>query len=91
MPVKDKIPKEEILKWLGRIEGKLPGLKATGQKGEEFLTNIRAYVSDSRHFLETDDYVNAFEAVIWAWSWYEIGEELRLLSSSRPRSGAGSV
>ncbi len=76
---KDKIPKKEILKWLKKMEAKLPSLKASDKKGEEFLTNINAYVSDSKHFLEKQDYVNSFEAIIWAWSWYEIGLELGIL------------
>ncbi|MCK5234032.1 MAG: DUF357 domain-containing protein, partial [Candidatus Aenigmarchaeota archaeon] len=31
---------------------------------------------DTNHFLEKKDYVRAFEAVVWAWAWLEIGKEV---------------
>ncbi|PKM91965.1 MAG: DUF357 domain-containing protein, partial [Euryarchaeota archaeon HGW-Euryarchaeota-1] len=27
------------------------------------------------YFLEKGDFVRAFEAIIWAWAWIEIGEK----------------
>jgi len=41
---------------------------------KEALKNIDAYLSDSKYFLEKNDLIRAFEAVIWAWAWMEIME-----------------
>lgn len=60
--------KKETEKWLAKLEKKLP--KCTGN-----LDNIRAYVKDSKHFLDKKDLVRAFEAVIWAWACFEILED----------------
>jgi len=40
---------------------------------DEFMENISAYIRDCDYFLEKDDLIRAFEAVIWAWAWMEIG------------------
>jgi hypothetical protein len=69
----------EIKKWTVKIAKELKGTEAAGEKGHEFLTNIKAYVSDSGHFLSEGDMVRSFEAIIWAWSWLEIGKDLGLL------------
>ncbi|MGB3943369.1 MAG: DUF357 domain-containing protein, partial [Methanothrix sp.] len=37
-------------------------------------------LSDSRHFSEKGDPIRAFEAVIWAWAWIEIGLEVGILA-----------
>ncbi|WP_290725791.1 DUF357 domain-containing protein [Archaeoglobus sp.] len=64
--------REETLKWLRRIEERMSGID--GDK--EFMENIRAYISDSHYFLEKGDLIRAFECVIWAWAWLEIGLEV---------------
>lgn len=46
---------------------------------ERFLENISAYLSDTNYFLEKKDLVRAFEAVIWAWAWMEIGLDKGIL------------
>ena len=59
----------ETRKWIGKLEplaGRIEG-------DRDFVSNIKAYLSDSKHFLEKGDRVRAFEAVVWAWAWYEIG------------------
>lgn len=65
----------ETEKWLARAEDRLSRCRGD----ERFLTNIKAYISDSRYFLERGDLIRAFEAVIWAWAWLEIGEELGMI------------
>lgn len=65
----------ETLKWLTRAEELFR--KLTGE--EQFLENISAYLSDSRHFLDKGDLIRAFEAVVWAWAWMEIGLERGML------------
>jgi len=59
----------ETLKWQGKAEDLYARVGGEGQ----FLENISAYISDSRYFLERGDLIRAFEAVIWAWAWMEIG------------------
>jgi len=71
--------RNETKKWLQRIEKERLTVGPQGKKGEEALRNIDAYVKDSMHFLEKGDLVRSFEAVIWAWSWIEIGLELEIL------------
>ncbi len=65
----------EILKWLERAEDLFA--RISGDK--RFMENISAYICDSRYFLETGDLIRAFEAVVWAWAWMEIGLERALL------------
>lgn len=69
----------ETRKWLERLNEKMKNVKARNEKGEEFIKNIEAYASDAVHFLNTGDLVRAFECVVWAWAWLEIGIELDLL------------
>ncbi len=45
----------------------------------EFLENITAYIHDCQYFLGKGDLIRAFEAIIWAWAWLEIGLEKGLL------------
>ena len=66
----------ETLKWLGKAEHLFGRISP---KDNRFAENIAAYISDSRHFLDNGDLIRAFEAVIWAWAWIEIGKEIGLL------------
>jgi len=64
----------ETEKWLEKLKDE--EIEVKGEKGKMFLENIEAYTEDAQHFLDEEDLVRAFEAVVWAWSWLEIGEEL---------------
>ena len=75
--------KKEIKKWMNKLQESLDSTKALGQKGVEFLTNIKAYQSDSLHFYEKKDYVRSFEALIWAWAYIEIGKDVGLLAGKQ--------
>jgi uncharacterized protein len=68
--------KSETLKWLGKAEILFGRISS---KDNRFAENIAAYLSDSRHFLDNGDLIRAFEAVIWAWAWMEIGKEIGVL------------
>jgi hypothetical protein len=68
--------KNETLKWLVKAEYLYSEISP---KDNRFAENIAAYISDSRHFLNNGDLIRAFEAVIWAWAWMEIGQEIGLL------------
>ena len=65
----------ETLKWLERAKSLFRGVSGDRHLSE----NISAYLQDSEYFLENQDLVRAFEAVVWAWAWMEIGLELGLL------------
>jgi hypothetical protein len=79
MEMKKKL-EEETKKWLERIETKRKKITLKDEGGQDFLKNIDAYISDSKHFLQKDDLIRAFEAVIWAWAYMEIGEGLGIVS-----------
>lgn len=66
----------ETAKWRERGESLFEQLSGD----EDMLENISAYLSDSYYFLEQDDLIRAFEAVIWAWAWMEIGLQKGILS-----------
>ncbi|UCG95947.1 MAG: DUF357 domain-containing protein [archaeon] len=72
--------RKEIKKWMVKLEKAVDQTKAIDRKGFDFLTNIRAYQSDSLHFYHKDDLVRSFEALIWAWAYCEIGREMGILS-----------
>ncbi len=71
----------ETLKWLERAENLFS--EVSGK--EQFIDNISAYISDSKYFLEKGDLIRAFEAVIWAWAWMEIGIEIEALKKLRSK------
>lgn len=76
--------RSETLKWLQRIEEEIEKIHVNGDKdesGKEFFENIKAYVNDTYYFLEKNDLIRAFECVVWAWAWLEIGLRLGLLKS----------
>lgn len=68
--------KEETEKWLGRLEAEVRKIKTDGNSGEKHLTNMNAYISDSRHFLQKKDFIRAFECAVWAWSICELCVEM---------------
>ena len=65
----------ETIKWLKRAEELFCRVSGDAQ----FLENISAYILDSEYFLEKRDLIRAFEAVVWAWAWMEIGLEKKIL------------
>jgi uncharacterized protein len=65
----------ETVKWQKKAQDLYENVSGDG----EFLENVSAYIRDCRYFLEKGDLIRAFEAVIWAWAWMEIGLEKGLL------------
>ncbi len=65
----------ETVKW----QKKAQDLYENVSGDEEFRENISAYIRDCQYFLEKNDLIRAFEAVIWAWAWMEIGLQKGLL------------
>lgn len=64
----------QTLRWLEKIKN--IEMEAVSEKGKEFLVNLDAYIHDSQYFFDKKDYVRSFEAVIWAWSIFELSKEL---------------
>ena len=77
--MRDRIPKEEVLKWLSKIEKELKTIKPMNKKGEIFLDNINAYVNDCKHFMEKEDLFLSWECCLWAWAYLTIGKDLKFL------------
>jgi len=61
---------------LEKIEPMISKIEVAGDKGEEMLENTKAYVSDSKHFLNEKDFVRAFESIVFAYGILETCEEL---------------
>ncbi|MBU5689506.1 MAG: DUF357 domain-containing protein [Candidatus Aenigmatarchaeota archaeon] len=76
--IKDRIPKEEIEKWMERLEKKLKDVKIN-KENENFVKNIHAYVKDCKYWIEKGDYVKAWEVISFAWGLYEAGVELNFI------------
>lgn len=74
----DEKLRKETEKWLGRMESEMKDIKANGNSAKKHFENMKAYISDSRHFLEKKDFIRAFECVVWAWSIYELCTELKI-------------
>jgi len=68
---------KEIAIWLPRVETAVKKIKHS--KDPDFLKNIEAYIQDTYHFLKQKDLIKAFEAVIWAWAWLEIGKDKNII------------
>ena len=63
---------EETEKWLEKLDDRLEGK----DRDVEQMENVLAYRDDTEHFLEEDDYIRAWEAVIYAWGILETLERL---------------
>lgn len=81
--MKDKITLEDIEKWTKKLEPLVDNIIVTDQKGEDMLTNMKAYIADSKHFVENKDYVRGFEAMVWAWAIFELCRELDIFQVNR--------
>ena len=64
--------KEETKKWLEKLEARVK----KRDSGVEQMENVEAYRDDTRHFLEEEDYIRAWESVIYAWGILETLERL---------------
>ena len=78
--------RNETVKWQVKAEALFSQLSGD----ERFMENISAYLSDSHYFQEQKDLIRAFEAVIWAWAWMEIGLDTGLLQQMH-QSIPGSI
>lgn len=63
---------EETRKWLEKLENRIDGRDSHVEQME----NVEAYRDDTYHFLEEEDYIRAWESVIYAWGILETLERL---------------
>lgn len=71
--------RKETGKWTEKIEKEMERVRLKEHGKDELLMNIRAYVKDSKHFMDKGDLIRSFEAIIWAWAWLEILKELEIV------------
>lgn len=67
--------RNETIKLLNKIKIRRKCLEGN----KTMLNNIDAYISDTSYFLKKKKFLEAFEAIIWAWAWLEILEQLGYL------------
>lgn len=70
---------EETKKWLQKLEDKVEDR----DEEVEQMENVLAYKEDTKHFLDEDDYIRAWESVIYAWGILETLERLGKFESSQ--------
>jgi hypothetical protein len=63
---------EETQKWLEKLNNRLEDRS----EDVEQMENVLAYRDDTYHFLEKDDYIRAWESVVYAWGILETLERL---------------
>lgn len=68
----DRKLEKETEKWLDKLNQKLEGLNTDLDE----MDNVYAYRDDTKHFLEKNDYIRAWESIIYAWGIFETLERL---------------
>jgi len=63
---------QETKKWLEKLENQLEDR----DKDVEQVENVLAYKEDTKHFLDEEDYIRAWESIIYAWGILETLERL---------------
>lgn len=63
---------EETRKWIEKLENRIDNRDSHVEQME----NVEAYRDDTYHFLEEEDYIRAWESVIYAWGILETLERL---------------
>ncbi len=79
MNAAENILKSETEKWLGKIEERTKDIKLIDDKGMWAIENIKAYISDCKHFYKRSDFVRSFEAVVYAYGIYETALHSKLI------------
>jgi hypothetical protein len=64
--------KQKTKKWLDELDEELEELSEDVEQSE----NVFAYRDDTVHFLEQEDFIRAWEAVIYAWGILETLQRL---------------
>lgn len=77
MEIEDQL-EAETEKMLEEIKEKRQKV-CTVDNNNELIKNVDAYISDASYFLNKKDFIHGFEAVVWAFSWLEILEQLGII------------
>jgi hypothetical protein len=64
--------KKETNKWLDKLDEEIED----NDRDVDQMENVLAYRDDTEHFLEEQDFVRAWEAVIYAWGILETLQRL---------------
>jgi hypothetical protein len=75
--------REETIKMIEKIEPLIDKIETKDRKGEEMMENMKAYISDSKHFLKNKNYLKSFEAIVFAYGILETCEELGVFKLER--------
>jgi len=76
MSDKSTVTKEDVLRWLVKLEPLAEMAEPADGKAAGLLENARAYVKDARHWLEQGNTVLAFECMVHSWAILETAREL---------------
>lgn len=76
----ETVTREDVLKWLVKLEPLAEMAEPNDSKAEQVLENAKAYVKDARHWLEQGNLVLAFECVVHSWAILETARELGAIS-----------
>lgn len=71
MDTTQKLLLKETEKWRAKLEAASLTPSQQSPEVKEQITNIQAYISDCKHFLEKKDFIRAFEAIVYAWGIYD--------------------
>ena len=80
MEAKSTLTREDVLKWLVKLEPLAEMAEPADPKAAAVIDNARAYVKDARHWLEQDNLVLAFECMVHSWAILETARELGAVS-----------
>ena len=77
---KNILTKEDVLKWLVKLEPLAEMAEPIDPKAEELLENAKAYVKDARHWLDEENLVLAFEAMLWGYCILDTCQKLGIIT-----------
>jgi len=88
--MKDKITIEKIEKYRKITQQALAMAKENivkdrNSEAKEIIEMVEAYLSDSQHFQDKEDYINAFSCLSYAHGWLDSGARLKVFDVSDNR------
>ena len=67
---------KETRKWIKELRSNLKKVNVNNGKGEEMLSNIKAYIADYEYFIEKGDLIRGFECAVWATAIFDTCRKL---------------
>lgn len=65
-------------KEIGKMEEVIEAVEIMDDKGKDVLDLAKTYFNDSKHFLDKEDFIRAFEAVVISWAYIDAGLHLKV-------------